>query len=83
MTLDIPLITTNVACLPEMVPDGFGLRVLSCDAPELAEKILTLASDPLLREQLSKKGNEYVHSWTSLSENNHAWCKLVEENEKC
>lgn len=81
MTLEIPLITSDVACLVEMVPEDTGLRLPPGDSNLLAEAILKLSSDSKLREKLSRRGKEHVLSWTSISESNRAWNNLVLSNE--
>jgi glycosyltransferase involved in cell wall biosynthesis len=80
MALGIPLITTPVACLAEMVPEEAGIRVAPGRADHLAEAIMMLSSDPQLRMKLSRRGREEAFSWCSLSESHGAWNQLVLEN---
>ena len=54
MGAGLPVITTRRAAIPEIVEEGVnGLFVAEQDAADLAEKIVTLANDPALRERMS------------------------------
>jgi phosphatidyl-myo-inositol dimannoside synthase len=79
MALGIPLITTAVACLPEMVPEGSGLHVPPGDIPRLAEAILRLSNDRPLCQELAWSGREQAQAWTTVHDNQSAWNSLVDE----
>jgi len=64
MQVGVPVVTTRRGSIPEMVTDGeHGLLVNEQDAADLAEKIQRLASDPALRERLSKAGRQRFASF--------------------
>ena len=53
MEAGLPVVTTRRASIPEIIQDGVnGLLVEEQDTSDLAEKILHLANDPSLREQI-------------------------------
>lgn len=57
MQAGLPVVTTRRASIPEIVRDGeTGLLVAEQNASELAEKILRLAGDPVLRARLGAAG---------------------------
>jgi glycosyltransferase involved in cell wall biosynthesis len=57
MAAGLPVVSTRVSGLPELVQDGVnGLLVLSEDPHALAEAMLRLTKDPALRERLAAAG---------------------------
>lgn len=61
MASGLPVITTRIAGIPELVEDGLsGLLVAPGDAAALAEAILRLAADPGLRRQMGRAGRATV-----------------------
>lgn len=80
MALGIPLITSNVACIPEMVPNGAGICVPPCDVSSLADAIQRLANDLKLRQSLVKAGREQASLWASQDGKRNAWSDFIGEN---
>ena len=61
MALGVPVISTNVGGVPEMVENGrTGLLVPTEDAQSLAQAILSLASFPTDRNQMAGRGKDFV-----------------------
>jgi len=79
MALSLPLITTDVACLPEMVPEGSGILVPPGNISRLAEALINLSTDKHLSQSLGTSGREQARSWVSISENHEAWNKLLDD----
>jgi phosphatidyl-myo-inositol dimannoside synthase len=79
MALGIPLITSDVGCIPEMVPEGTGIKVHPRNIALLSEAIITLAGDKQLRLKLAKMGREQALAWSSINDNHQAWNTLVNE----
>ena len=63
MAAGLPVVSTQVSGIPELVQDGVnGLLVASEDPRGLAEAMLRLLKDPRLREQLAAAGEATVAS---------------------
>jgi len=61
MATQVPVISTQVSAIPELVEDGkSGLLVPARDATALAAAIASLIDAPGLRERLGKQGREKV-----------------------
>jgi glycosyltransferase involved in cell wall biosynthesis len=76
MALGLPVITTRVSGIPELVVDGVsGLLVAPGDAGALAEAIERLLKDPALREVLSRQGSGAVRARHDIS------CSVVQMQE--
>lgn len=60
MACGVPVISTPVGIMPELVEDGVNGLLFRWDAAELAQKILALLSDDDLRRQLGERGREAV-----------------------
>jgi glycosyltransferase involved in cell wall biosynthesis len=61
MALEVPVVTTRVSGIPELVTDGVsGLLVEPGDAAALADAMETLLGDPRLRRRLATAGREAV-----------------------
>ena len=57
MALGKPIVATNIAGYASVVSDGEeGLLVPPCDAPGLAQALMTVMNDQKLREQMGVKG---------------------------
>src|SRR5262245_665359 len=68
MALGLPVISTRVSGIPELVVDGVsGLLVAPGDAVALADAIERLLKDPVLREVLSQQGREAVRARHDIS----------------
>ena len=60
MALEIPVVSTRVVGVPELVQPEAGLLVSSRDSNGLAEALNALAEDPELRRRLGKRGRGVV-----------------------
>lgn len=61
MALEIPLISTNVSGIPELVEDGIsGILVPPKDEKAISEAVIKLCKNEDLRIQMGKKGREIV-----------------------
>lgn len=70
LALKVPVISTPVSGVPELVRDGeTGLLVPQRDAPALAEAILRLAEDEPLRRRLGENGAALVAHEFDVREN--------------
>ena len=68
MALGLPVISTRVSGIPELVVDGVsGLLVAPGDAVALADAIERLLNDPALRELLSRQGSAAVRARHDIS----------------
>lgn len=77
MALGLPLVTSDVACLPELVSGGAGL-VIAPGEPELwAGAIHALAQDPALRERLAVAGRRRAMAWQSMRDTEPGWTRLL------
>lgn len=77
MALGLPLVTTDVACLPELVPDGAGLVITPGKPALLAGAIHVLAKDAALRERLGLAARRRVMAWQALCDNESGWTRLL------
>jgi colanic acid/amylovoran biosynthesis glycosyltransferase len=70
MACELPVVTTAVAGIPELVQDGeAGLIVGQRDAAELAQALERLIEDAGLRRQLGKEGRRAVLEGFQVQEN--------------
>lgn len=70
MASGLPIVTTRVRGLPEIVKDGQNGFVVEPEKPEeIAEKILLLLGDGKLREGISRNNKEKAknHSWVTIA----------------
>ena len=77
MALGLPLITTDVASLPELVPDGAGLIIPPGEPEVLAVALRALAQDPALREQLGVGARRRAMAWHSMRDHEPRWTQLL------
>ncbi len=76
-SMSLPVLCTDAGGLPENVADGeTGFVVPRRDPAALAEKLKTLAENPLLRRQMGKAGRHRVEKYFSLDEQISAFEKL-------
>lgn len=80
MALGVPLITSNIACLPEMVPNGTGICVPPGDVSSIADAIQRLSLDTELRQSLAKAGREEACLWVSQNGKHNAWSDFIDGN---
>ena len=85
--MEIPVISTRVGGVPEVVLDGeTGILIEPGDSEQLAQAILTLIENPALRRQMGKRGREHVlanYRWednAALMEN--LYQRIVHSSEK-
>lgn len=64
MASGVPVITSNITSLPEVVGDA-GILINPYDAEELKEAMIKVLEDPKIRKELSKNGQERakLFSW--------------------
>jgi len=79
MALGKPVVTTDIACLPELVPDSAGVCVEPGSVDRLAEAILSLAKDQQLRQQLGRQARERAYEWCDTSVSVGSWNALLSE----
>jgi glycosyltransferase involved in cell wall biosynthesis len=61
MAMEIPVVTTNLSGIPELVDSGVtGFLVEPEDAKALAEKMAQLLDDYQLRQNMGRRGREKV-----------------------
>jgi glycosyltransferase involved in cell wall biosynthesis len=77
MALGIPVITTQVACVPELLAEGAGLCVPPCSVSMLAEAICTLAANARLRDKAGNKAREQAMAWRAGKKSDATWDALV------
>ena len=76
MASGVPVVATRVGGTPELIVDGqTGLLVDKHSPEQIAECILRLASDPILRSRLGRAGKERVREMFDVRKN----AALVEE----
>jgi glycosyltransferase involved in cell wall biosynthesis len=68
MACGVPVITSNVTSLPEIVGDA-GILVPSTDAEALADSLVRVLSDRFLRESMRRQGLDQIKrfSWQRLA----------------
>ena len=79
MALGVPVITTQVACLPELTPKGTGLCPLPGDSTALVDAIDTLAANTELRQRLGRKCREQAAYWGACGKDKEKWDTLVKQ----
>lgn len=68
----VPVLTSNVGGLPEVVKEGETGFLFDYDPIEISEKIVSLYNDPSLRKELGEKGRKFVLQ-------NYDWQKSVDK----
>lgn len=71
MACGLPVISTSVGGVPDILAEGRGLLVASGDKEGLKAAVFSLASNASLRAQLGERGFQYVsrsHSLTALGQ---------------
>lgn len=69
MAAGLPVISTNVGGIPELIEDGENGFLFECgDVSALAEKILLLAEDKNLRQKVGKKAREKARKQFDLDQ---------------
>ncbi|MEF3274779.1 MAG: glycosyltransferase family 4 protein [Chloroflexus sp.] len=71
MAAGLPIVATNAAAIPEVVPHGeAGLLVPPGNVTALAEALITLLTDPALRQRYGDFGRAYVErfDWMRVAE---------------
>jgi glycosyltransferase involved in cell wall biosynthesis len=77
MALGLPVVTTDIACLPELVPDDAGLRVPPTDIGALAAAISVLAVDLEERLRLVEAAHERARFWQASCQRGRIWDRLM------
>lgn len=61
MAMGLPVVSTRIAGIPELIEDGVGGLLVAPGRPEeLADRLESLLSDPSLRHELGAQGREAV-----------------------
>jgi glycosyltransferase involved in cell wall biosynthesis len=71
LSLDVPVVTTSVGALPEVLRDGDSALLVPPESPvDLAEALIRLFADPDLRDRLVSGGQRVTseHSWPAIAE---------------
>jgi len=84
MALDIPIISTNVGGVSEMIKsDNNGLLTESNNIGEMAEAISLLMSNPPYREELGRNGRDFVERHfsekTMLADTSNVYLKAYQD----
>jgi len=76
MAAGVPIITTNVGGIPEMIDDNVsGILIQPKNSQQLAEKILELINNPEIAQKMTQKAQEKVVKEFSLE-------KMIKETKK-
>lgn len=67
MAYGVPVVATKVGGVPEIVTDECGILVDPLSFPDLAEAVIRLTEQPLLRKEMGTAGRAYVENNHSLS----------------
>ena len=76
MASGLPVVTSAISGIPELVDSGCGLLVLPGDATALADGLLKLKEDAKLRDRMGQAGRERVLREFDLRINTAALAKL-------
>jgi len=61
MSMELPVVSTNIHSIPELIDHGIsGILVSPNNEKELANAIIKLLDNPLLRQEMGKKGREKI-----------------------
>ncbi|NES83002.1 MAG: glycosyltransferase family 4 protein [Moorea sp. SIO1G6] len=86
MHYGLPIITTNVSAMPELVQDGEnGLLVPPANSQRLAQALSKLMANPELRQDMGQKGRERVNNsyhWEQTSAEFLAIVQQLSNSEK-
>jgi colanic acid/amylovoran biosynthesis glycosyltransferase len=70
MAMGVPVITSRISGIPELVEDGItGILIEENDAETLSESVIKIVSDTWLRDSIIKNGIEKVRNDFCLSKN--------------
>lgn len=71
LSLSVPVVTTRVGALPEVLDDGESALLVPPESPaDLSAAIIRLLADPGLQDRLARGGRRVArdHSWPSIAE---------------
>jgi colanic acid/amylovoran biosynthesis glycosyltransferase len=81
MAAGLPVISTNVAAVSEMIADGeTGFIVPESDSGALAQKMACLLDDPSLARAMGAKGRERCRELFDLEKTSAALCDILSEH---
>lgn len=60
MAMEVPVVSTQVAGIPELIESGTGILVPEKDPEALATAIEELLRDPIRRRELARRGGQVV-----------------------
>ena len=69
MAMELPVISTPVSGIPELIDSKCGFLVPQRDALALADKIEILFNDPNLRANMGRNGRQVIEQRFDLTEN--------------
>ncbi|MEO8042319.1 MAG: glycosyltransferase, partial [Acidobacteriota bacterium] len=82
MAHGVPVVATKVGGVPEIVTEKCGILVNPLSLPDLAEAVIRLTAEPLVRKEMGNAGRAYVernHSQSSLGRRlTEIYSKLLE-----
>jgi L-malate glycosyltransferase len=80
MSAGLPVVATRVGGVPEVLEEGeTGLMAPAGDAPQLADCVLRLATDPVLRARLARQGRQRAEVQFSQSRMHSGYLQLYQE----
>ena len=81
MAMGLAVVSTRSGAIPEIVDDGVnGLLTPSNDERALADALLTLAQDPVLRRRLGQAAREKIESRFDIARNADHYAALFRNN---
>jgi glycosyltransferase involved in cell wall biosynthesis len=79
MHYGLPIVTTNVSAMPELITDGEnGLLVPPADSQALAKALSKLVENPELREQLGERGRQRIKNAYYWEQTSSKFLSLVQ-----
>lgn len=80
MAKEIPVISTRITGIPELIEHGHnGLLATPADTEDLARKIRTLIEDPEMRKRLGREGRKSVERRYNQHINNNKMVDLFKQ----
>lgn len=81
MALGVPVVTTPISGIPELVRDGdTGFLHATSDVQALADKLATVLRDPILAQAVGARGRDEVHSTLDVHASATQLIGLIEQS---